>query len=119
MAIALKILCAGYFRPSIFKYCHEAVKKCPPCQLFYPKKRTYLAPLHPVIVVVPFAKRGIEFMHYTPTLAEWHGYVLIAIAYFTKWDEVMPTCAEDGKTSALILFNHIITRFVVLQASCY
>ena len=31
MDIAEKILCAGYFWPSVFKDSHEAVKKFPPC----------------------------------------------------------------------------------------
>ena len=33
--------------------------------------------------------------------------------YFTKWDEAIPTYAEDGKTTALFLFNHVIARFGV------
>ena len=31
LATTQKILLAGYFWPSIFKYCIEAVKKCHPC----------------------------------------------------------------------------------------
>jgi hypothetical protein len=34
MATTQKILRVGYFWPSIFKDCIEAVKKCPPCQVF-------------------------------------------------------------------------------------
>ena len=56
MAAAHKILRTGYFWPSIFKYCHEVVKKLPPCQIFYPKKGTHPAPFHPIIVVGSFAK---------------------------------------------------------------
>jgi hypothetical protein len=37
MATAQKILRAGYFWPSIFKDCIEAIKKCPPCQIFNKK----------------------------------------------------------------------------------
>ena len=37
MAIAQKILRAGYFSPFIFKDYHEVVKKFPPCQHFIPK----------------------------------------------------------------------------------
>ena len=55
-------------------------------------------------------------MHCNPTSAEGHGYIIIAIYYFTKWDEEMPTYAEDGKTVALFLFNHVIARFGVPQA---
>ena len=115
MAIAQKILHARYFYPLIFKYCHEAVKKFPPCQLFYPKKSTHRAPLHPDIAVVPFTKWGIDFMHCKPTSTGGHGYIIVAIDYFTKWTEEIPTYVEDGKTTALFLFDHLIARSGVLQ----
>ena len=94
MATAQKILRIGYFWPFVFKDCHEAVNKCPPCQHFYPKKRTHPAPLHPVIVVGPFAKWGIDFKHCNPISTGGHGYIIIAMDYFTKWAEAMPTYAE-------------------------
>ena len=97
MAIAQKILRAGYFWPSVFKYCHEAIKKCPPYQHFYSKKRTHPTPLHPVISVGPFSKWGIDYMHCNPTSAGGHGYIIIVVDYFTKWAEAMHTYAEDGK----------------------
>ena len=101
-----KILHAGYFWPSIFKDCHEVVKKFPPYQHFYQKKRTDLAPLHPIIAVGPFSKWGIDFMHCKPTSADGNGYIIVVVDYFTKWVEAMPTYAEDGNTSTLFLFNH-------------
>ena len=55
-------------------------------------------------------------MHCKPTSAKGHGYIILAIDYFTKWPEAMPTYAEDGKTDALFLFNHIIARFGVLYS---
>ena len=113
MPTTQKILHAGYFWPYVFKYCHEAIKKCPPCQHFYPKKCTHTAPLHPIIAIGPFSKWGIEFMHCKPTSAGGHGYIIVAVEYFTKWAKDMPTYAEDGNTAALFLFNHIIARFGV------
>ena len=50
-------------------------------------------------------------MHCKPTSTGGHGYIMIAVDYFTKWAEAIPTYAEDGKTDALFLFNHIISRF--------
>ena len=50
-------------------------------------------------------------MHYRPTSAGGHGYIIVVLDYFTKLDEVFPTYAEDGKTVALFLFNHIIVIF--------
>ena len=55
-------------------------------------------------------------MHCKPTSTGGHGYIIVFIDYFTKWAEAMPTCAEDGKTVALFLFNHVIARFGVPQS---
>ena len=52
-------------------------------------------------------------MHCKPTSPGGHGYIIVAIYYFTKWAEAMPTYVEDGKTDALFLFNHIIAIFGV------
>ena len=92
------------------------VEKFLPYQMFTTKKCTHLALLHPVIVVGPFAKWGIDFMHCRPTSAKGHGYIIVAMDYFTKWAEAMPTYAEDGKTTTLFLFNHIISRFEIPRA---
>ena len=54
-------------------------------------------------------------MHCNPTSANGHGYIIVAVNYFTKWAEAMPTYVEDGKTSSLSLFNHVIGRFGVLH----
>ena len=116
MDTAQKILRTGYFWSSYFKDCHEAVKKCPPYQHFYPKKRTHPAPLHPIIDIGPFSKWGIDFMHCKPTSARKHGYIIVVVDYFTKWVEAIPTYAEDGKIVSLFLFNQVIARFGVPQA---
>ena len=54
-------------------------------------------------------------MHCNPTSAGGHGYIIVAVDYFTKWAEAMPTYAEDGKTVVLLLFNHVKERFGVPQ----
>ena len=55
-------------------------------------------------------------MHCNPTSAGGHCYIIVAMEYFTKWVEDMPTYAEDGKTTALFLFNHVIARFGLPQS---
>ena len=50
-------------------------------------------------------------MHCNPTSVGGHGYIIVAIDYFTKWVEAVPTYAEDGKNATLFLFNHVIARF--------
>jgi hypothetical protein len=115
-ATAHKILRAGYFWPSLFKDCITAVQKCHACQTYNQKIRSHPAPLHPVVSVGPFAKWGIDFMTCHPHSAGGHGYIIVAVDYFTKWAEAMPTFDNTGKTAALFLFNHVITRFGVPQA---
>jgi hypothetical protein len=51
-----------------------------------------------------------------PSLDWGHGYIIVAVDYFTKWTEAMPTFDNTGKTTTLFIFNHIITRFGILQA---
>eukprot|EP00253_Pinus_taeda_P019476 PITA_19476 len=73
-------------------------------------------PLHPVVTVGPFAKWGIDYVTCNPRLAGGHGYIIVAIDYFTKWAEAMLTLLEDGHTATQFLFNHVISRFGVPQA---
>jgi hypothetical protein len=51
-----------------------------------------------------------------PHSAGGHGYIIVAIDYFTKWVEAIPTFNNTGNTTALFLFNHVIARFGVPQA---
>ena len=115
-ATTQKILCVGYLWPSLFKDCIYAVRKCHNCQVFNRKMRAPPAPLHPIIVVGPFVKWGIEFITCNPHSAGGHGYIILAVDYFTKWAEGMPKFSADGKTAANFMFNHIIAIFCVPQA---
>ena len=114
-ATAQKILHAGYFWPLLFKDCIYAVRKCHNCQLFDRKMCAPPAPLHPIIVVSPFAKWGIDFITCNPHSSRGHAYIILAVDYFTKWAEGMPTFSADGKTATTFVFNHIIARFGVPQ----
>ena len=80
------------------------------------KKHTDPAPPHPIVAIGPFSKSGIDFVHCRSTSAGGHGYIIVAVDYFTKWAEEIPTYAEDGKTASLFLFNHIIARFEIPRA---
>ena len=55
-------------------------------------------------------------MHCKPTSARGHGYIIVAIDYFTKWAKAMPTYVEEGNTTTLFLFNHVIARFRVPES---
>jgi len=73
-------------------------------------------PLHPIIVVRPFTKWGIDFITCNPHSAGGHAYIILVVDYFTKWVVEMSTFLAYGKTAATFIFNHIIARFSVPQA---
>ena len=102
---AQKILRAGYFWPSIFKDCVDAVKRCHPCQVFARNMRTKPAPLHPIITASPFTKWGLYFMDCNLASAGGHHHIIVAVDYFTKWDEAMPIVRYDGETATHFVFN--------------
>eukprot|EP00253_Pinus_taeda_P026329 PITA_26329 len=113
---AQKILRAGYFWPSIFKDCIIAIRSSHVCQIFDRKTRLPPAPLHTVVTVGPFAQWGIDFMTCYPTSTGGHGYIIVAVDYFTKWAKVMPTLNKNSEMTALFIFNHVVSRFGVPRA---
>eukprot|EP00253_Pinus_taeda_P003420 PITA_03420 len=116
---AQNILQAGYFWPTIFKDYVISIRSCHACQIFYRKTRLPPTPLHPVVVVGPFAKWGIDFMTCNPTSARGHGYIIVAVNYFTKWAEAMPTLNNNGEMTTLFFFNHLVYGLeVVLPIQC-
>eukprot|EP00253_Pinus_taeda_P012824 PITA_12824 len=100
----------------MFKYCITTVRSCHACQIFDSKTRRPPTPLHPVVAVGPFAKWGIDFMTCNPTSTGGHGYIIVAVDYFTKWVEAMPTLNNSSEMAALFFFNHVVSRFGVPQA---
>eukprot|EP00253_Pinus_taeda_P007587 PITA_07587 len=117
LATTQRILCVGYFWPSLFKDCVEVVKCCHPCQVYTQKMHAHPAPLFPVVTVGPFTKWGIDFTTCNLPLALNHKYIIVAVDYFTKWDEAMPTYKNDSETATLFLFNQIISRTSVKTAT--
>lgn len=115
-ATAQKILCAGFFWPSMFKDCITTVRKCHNYQIYDRKMRAPPAPLHPIIAIGHSAKWGIDFVTCNPHLIGEHGYIILVVDYFTKWAEAMPTYRDNDETSTIFIFNHVITRFGVPQA---
>jgi transposase InsO family protein len=79
----------------------------------FKKMHAHPAPLHHVVIVDPFTKWGIDFTTCRPASIVGHNYIIVAVDYFTKWAEAMPTFSNDAKTAVLFVFNHIISRFGV------
>ena len=54
---------------------------------------------------------GARFYGLQPSFGWGHHHIIVAIDYFMKWAEAMPTMKFDGETTVHFVFNYIITRF--------
>jgi hypothetical protein len=50
----------------------------------------------------PFTKWGIDFTTCHLVSARGHRYIIVAVDYFTKWVEAMPTFNNDGETVSFL-----------------
>ena len=50
-------------------------------------------------------------MDCNPASTRWNHHIIVAVDYFTKWEEAIPTIKSNGETATHFVFNHIITRF--------
>jgi hypothetical protein len=71
------------------------------------------SPLHPIVIVGPFTKWGVDFMDCNPASVGGHQHIIVVVDYFTKWEEAMPTIKFDGKTATFFVFNQIIVWFKI------
>jgi hypothetical protein len=74
---------------------------------------SHIDPLHPIIIIGPFTKWGVDFLDFNPTSVGGYQHFIVAIDYFNKWAEAMPTIKSDGKTTAFFVFNQIIAWFII------
>ena len=110
---AHKILRAGFWLPKLFKDAYKFVKLCVTCQRFSGKlKFSRNLPLRPVEVQAPFQQWGIDFIgKITNKSSRGHSWILVAIDYFTKWVEAIPTRNATSKVVINFILNNIIIRF--------
>ena len=76
-----------------------------------------LYPLHPLIIIGPFAK-GVWTSICGNPLSGNLKYIVVVINYFTNLKEVMPRY-NTVETSTWVFFNHVITQFVVPKELVY
>jgi hypothetical protein len=107
-----KILREEFYWPKLFTDVNARVRACNSCQLFAGNKNIHALPLILVKVESPFQQWGLDFIGeiHLQSSAQ-HRWILIAIDYFTKWVESIPT--RNAKNSVVINFleENILSRF--------
>ena len=109
---AYKILRVGYYWHSFFSDVYAKVRACVECQKLSGKQKILSLALKPITVDAPFQKWGLDFIgEINPYSSGHHKYILIAIDFFTKWLEVIPTRKTTDKVIINFLEKNILSRF--------
>ena len=72
-------------------------------------------PLNPILVIEIFDVCSIDFMGPLPN-SFGNEYILVAIAYVSKWAEAVPCRSNDSKVVVKFLKENIFSRFEIPRA---
>jgi hypothetical protein len=107
-----KVLRAGYYWPTLFKYAHAMAHKCIICQKVAGRVKKVAFPLQPITVDTPFQQWGLDIIGpINPPSSQQHKYILTTTDYFTRWSEALPLRVVNTNQVISFLNSHIITRF--------
>jgi hypothetical protein len=110
-----KILRAGYFWPSLFTDIFAKIRACVKGQKFFGKHQLNSLTLKHMVDSRPFLQWGLDFIVEIHSASSGqHRWILIAIYFFTKWIEAIPTRNACHKVIISFL-EDIIARFGCLN----
>jgi hypothetical protein len=78
---------ASYYWPTFFEDAHDCCKSCDVCQV-YAQRFIVSDILHPISLLGPFEKKGIDLMGPLLVTKRGHRFIVVAIDYFTKFAKV-------------------------------
>ena len=112
---AIKVLQSGFYWPSLFKDAHNVCRGCDKFQRLRKISRCHMISLNLILVVDLFNVWGIDFIGQFP-VSFGYIYILVGVAYVSKWVEAVPCRAADHKMVLKFLKENIFSRFGVPKA---
>jgi len=102
-SLALKIIRAGFYWPTLREDCLGYVKKCDRCQRHSNNIGVSAKHLYSIISSCPFQKWEIDILGHFPMSVRQFKFIVVVIEYFTKWVEAEPlTTITTEKISKFI-----------------
>ena len=83
-----KVVCTGYYRPTVQADAKAYVKVCDQCQRFSNIPRQPSGYLTPMMAPWPFAQWGLDILGPFLVGTRQMKFLVMGIDYFTKWVEV-------------------------------
>jgi len=113
-SMAKKALRAGYYWMTMYADCHYYAKKCHKCQIYADKIHVPPSMLNVISSPWPFSMWGIDMIGLIePKASNGHGFILVAIDYFTKWVEAASYANITKQVVVRFIKNNIICRYGV------
>jgi hypothetical protein len=92
----------------------NVIQKCHLCHVFTQKMCAHPTPLHPMVVIGPFAKWGIDFMTCKP--ASTNGHVVTPLWLFTSLISGLKLFLHIPMMSLQELCSYSITSYLGLES---
>ncbi|XP_057435810.1 uncharacterized protein LOC130728374 [Lotus japonicus] len=112
-SLAVKIVRAGFYWPTMKKDCLEYVKKCEKCQVFSDLHKAPPEELTTMMAPWPFAMWGVDILGPFPVAKAQMKYIIVAVDYFTKWIEAEAVATITAAKVRSFLWRRIVCRFGV------
>ena len=87
------------------------VRGCLVCSQFQPSNPLDRAPLQKRGVTFPWSHLQIDWVGPVPKSSRGNKYLLTITCAFTKWVECIPATNDTAVTTALLLLNHVFSRW--------
>lgn len=97
-----------YYWNQMYDDIKEYIQTCNTCQRFGKPERNEI--LHPIRVVQPFERIGIDIVGPLPETMKGNKYMVVAIEYLTKWVEVRALDKATAENVANFIYEEIICR---------
>ncbi|GJX45059.1 reverse transcriptase domain-containing protein [Tanacetum coccineum] len=94
-SVIAKALWIGYYWPTMHKDARVLIRACQECQVHKPVPRNPQQKLTPITSPWPFYKWGIDIAGPFPEGPGKVKFLIVAIDYFTKWNEAKPVATID------------------------
>ena len=89
----------------------QYVRGCLVCCHFRPSRPLNRAPLQGRGITFPWFNIEIDWIGPVPKSSRGNKYLLTVTCAFTKWVECLPAPNDTAETTALLLMNHVISRW--------
>jgi len=109
-SMAVRVLRAGYYWPTIKKDAESFTKRCQECQQFGAVFNTSPEEIHQTCSPWPFSRWGVDILGPFLLAKGQVKFLIVAVDYFTKWIEAEPIATITTHKVQNFLGKHVICR---------